>query len=86
MSSPQMTRMFGFFCAVWAIAGAHSSRGHQEGEDSRDGAAHGVSPAVPASPLEAGTRLVDCGYSNAKIFFQSFFMLMTVQPFFFASS
>ena len=25
-------------------------------------------------------------YSNAKIFFQSFFMLMTVQPFFFASS
>ena len=24
--------------------------------------------------------------SNAKIFFQSFFMLMTIQPFFFASS
>jgi len=25
MSSPQMTRMFGFFCGVWAIAGAHAT-------------------------------------------------------------
>ena len=31
-------------------------------------------------------QIVDCGYSNAKTRLQSFFMLITVQPFFFASS
>ncbi len=43
-------------------------------------------------PRSDSTRRLDVaelrvyGYSNAKIFFQSFFMLMTVHPFFFASS
>jgi len=32
------------------------------------------------------TKLGPWSYSTAKIFFQSFFMLMMTQPFFFASS
>ena len=45
-----------------------------------------LSSARTAEKRHSGVLGADCGYSNAKIFFQSFFMLMTVQPFFFASS
>jgi hypothetical protein len=41
-------------------------------------------PAIPSAVLRVGLR--DRNYSNEKIFFQSFFMLITVQLFFFASS
>ena len=42
-------------------------------------------PPTNAAAAPAVTRLRS-RYSNEKIFFQSFFMLITVQPFFFASS
>jgi hypothetical protein len=46
--------------------------------------------ALAAIPLPGTSHVrrlrADCGYSNAKIFFQSSFMLMTVHPLFFASS
>jgi len=40
----------------------------------------------PLSPFPPVKFLKIHSFSKAKIFFQSFFMLMTVQPFFFASS
>jgi hypothetical protein len=46
-----------------------------------------LATSLPKAGIENfADRRLDCGYSNAKMRFQSFFMLTTDQPFFFASS
>jgi hypothetical protein len=76
--------MFGFFCAVWATAGAHRAATTTKARTLVS--VLFIAFLLPCGPNSPGPRLADRAYSNAKIFFQSFFMLMTVQPFFFASS
>ena len=85
MSSPQMTRMLGFLAAAYAKAGvAPASASPIAAVITRTNRCRIISLLPGVAPLL--DRAVRPHYSKVKIFFQSFFMLMTVQPCFFASS
>jgi hypothetical protein len=70
--------------------GARSGAADQEQQcETADQPIHGAScwrPLRPRPAYHLADRRLDCRYSNAKMRRQSFFMLITVQPFFFASS
>ena len=81
MSSPQMTRMLGF--AGRRLGKRRMSQGERTPQ----------CEAIKSAPVSSFLRFHRTAaqlpvrlHSNAKMRFQSFFMLMTVQPFLFASS
>ena len=70
--------------------GARSGADQEQQRETADQLIHErllLATSLPKVGIEnLADRTLDCGYSSAKMRFQSFFMLITVQPFFFASS
>jgi hypothetical protein len=66
-------------------AAGEPCRAAGEDRDSR-GSSNDYDPGMRKHCRISTRRALIVGYSNAKMCFQSFFMLITVQPFFFASS
>ena len=78
----QIVAMPSYFGIALAITDCRSPRTHDE-----PATIQSACDRAKRTTLKAAAGVIHRGYcSNAKMRFQSFFMLMTIHPFFFASS